>query len=69
MLPFETKKPSPNKNDEYTFEITPCSDGKITIYDISKFFNPYNGKDRDSMLSRVTHEIHGKTATVYIIDH
>lgn len=69
VLPFETKKPSPNKNKEYTIIITPCTDGKIQIYDISMFLDVYSGRNRDSQLNRVTHEIHGKTATVYIIDH
>lgn len=55
-------------NKEYMIDITPCTDGKITLYDISRYFEPYNGRMRDNKMAMVTHEIHGKTATVYIID-
>lgn len=69
MPRVKTLKPKPNMNEEYMIDITPCSDGKITIYDISIFLTPYNGYQRDKLISRATHEIHGKIKTVYIIDH
>ena len=63
-----TDKPKPNMNMEYMFRIYPVADGKIGLYDISRFFDPYNSRNRDRLLSVVTHEIHGKLCTVYIID-
>lgn len=68
MAQIDTVKPKPNMNNEYMFRITPCLDGKIGLVDMSRYLEPYNGKDRDRSISKVTHEIHGKTATVYIID-
>ena len=65
---IETKKPAPNMNREYMIDVTPCTDGKITVYDLSAYLNPYNGIGRDKMIARATHELHGKTATAYIID-
>lgn len=66
---IKTVIPKPNMNKEFMLDITPCRDGKINIYDISRYLMPYNGRERDSRLSRVNHEIKGKNATVYIIDH
>lgn len=68
MSKVETLIPKPNMNKEFMIDITPCKNGVITIYDISKYLSPYNGRDRDNRMSRITHEIHGKTKTVYIID-
>jgi hypothetical protein len=68
MANIETTKPIPNMNHEYMFSITPNLDGEIGLYDLSRFLEPYNGRERDNKLAVVTHEIHGKTATVYIVD-
>lgn len=68
MPEVETLKPKPNMNDEYVCDITPNKNNTIGIYDVSRWLVPYNGGERDRLLSRVTHEIHGRKATVYIID-
>lgn len=65
---IKTKAPKPNMNREYVIDITPCTNGKITIYDISRHFPPYNCRTRTNMFARVTHVISGKTADVYVID-
>jgi len=68
MAYIETKKPRPNMNKEYVYDVTPCADGRITLYDLSRYLEPYNGRDRDKMMFRITHEIHGATCSFYIID-
>lgn len=68
MSQIETVKPKPNMNNEFIFDVSPNLNNTIGIYDISRWLVPYNGYERDKLLSRVDHEIHGQTATVYIID-
>lgn len=67
-LPEKSKRPKPNMNGEYMIDISPTLDGKVQLYDISVFFEPYNSRERDSKIKRVDWEIHGTTASVYIID-
>ena len=68
MAIIKTAKPKPNMNKEYLIDIVPTSDGQISIYDISAYLEPYNGRMRENKIGSAHHEIHGKTATVYIID-
>lgn len=68
-MPYiKTKIPEPNMNNEFIFSVTPTSDKKLSIYDFSQLLPPYNGRGRDNRLKNVSHEIHGKTQTVYIVD-
>lgn len=65
---IETKKPKPNMNKEYMIDVVPTNNGGVTIYDISSFLEPYNGWERDNKINSAHHEIHGETASIYIID-
>jgi len=66
---IETRQPKPNMNGEYYIALAPCTNGKITIYDLSRHLEPYNGFHRDQKINSATHEIHGKKLTVYIVDN
>jgi hypothetical protein len=68
MGKIDTKKPKPNMNNEHYISVHPLDNQQFSLWDLSHILEPYNGWQRDKLISEANHEIHGKILTVYIRD-